>query len=576
MRSIVAERVDVVSCLKRKSIVFNPSVEPEIYLNRDEVKKWIQKLLTRWLPMNIKIVALFYGDDGGGKTHFLKHVQWHLAKIGEPLVGYVDLRRLTSEFDFYLRIVDALSRCGFLEDLLQEILSLKDSASINQLTGGWRLSWIARQLGFDPDQLSLWIYGRLPRERGRWIHSVERDVNISRATLSELLKAFYVMRNRHYPVFLIDHVEDILSEAPKNYMSKPAKEETIKLLRAIGEYSNVLLTIDNQSHSTYRRYFSEFKSSQYSEIRLSYLRDDALENFFSDLRDHIVDTQRLHQIDLDSMSDKESVSVSSYPLTEECVRFIRKLNTMQPGTILRALNHALAESEERTGKEMITRSLFEKAIRNLDPCCLVVCEKCQLKLSYMSIGLRTRYNKPSTVLNVSCPICNSSTEKLLPLVLDCIVVDTSALANLCVSAVFDYLPSLGTSRRVNIYIPKAVRGELAGWEKRMEKRSASRSALYELQRINSLRRRGNVGIEENVGREPRMRDKSMARFTDSIDKIIMETAESLNGTIFTSDKLMAEDGGATGVFSLLFSVRSGSREDARSSRYSIGKGGNEW
>jgi len=538
-------------------------VEPEIYFNRGEMKKWLQKFLTRWLPMKIKVIALFYGVGGAGKTRFLRHTQWHLIKIGEPFVTYIDLRKVASEYEFYLRILDALSRFGFIEDLLKEISNLKDSRSINELTSGVRLGWVAKQFGFDPSKISLWIYGRLPHTKERWILSVKEDANISRVTLCELLKAFFKMNERRYPIFLIDHVEDILGEPPRNYMSKDAKEETIKHLRTVGEYSNIMITLDHENYSVYQQYFPDFKASNYSEFKLSYLENAAFEEFFLELRNHIVDTSKLSEVDLAHMVDKERVTVSSYPLTEECISFLKTLRTKQPGIILSLLNHALRESEEESDKELITRSLAEKTVKTLIPYSLVICTNCKLKLNQINIDLLPKHNRPGAILNIKCPLCNSPAHKLLPLVLDRIVVDTSALVDLCVSAIFEHLPDHGKSRRVTIYIPKAVRSELAGWEKRMEMRSPSRSALAELVRIQALRRRGLVTVEDNIGREPEGKERFLARYTNSVDRIIIETAKALNATLFTQDKLMADNSRSLGVFSLLFLKESEPRRIGR-------------
>jgi len=541
----------MISCLKRKNVFFNPNVEPEIYLNREQIKKWFKKIITYCLPLGIKVAALFYGEKSGGKTHFLKHIQWHLVRANEPLVAYIDLQKVVSEFDFYLKIIDALSQCGFIEDFINKISILKDSISINQLTNGVRFGWIAKQLGFDPEQIYFWIYGRSPPVKGCWMHSVKRDANISRAILSELLKAFFKMNNRRYPIFLIDHLECILGELTQNYMSETAKNEAAKHIRTIGEHSHVIVALDNENYVTYQQCFSEFKSSYYFEFRLSCLEKDSFDEFFSEFREYVVDMQKLSKIDLNA-SREEHVSASSYPLTEECICFVRKFGKIQAGTFLAALNHALIESEEKGSGGVITRKLLEEKVRELDPYCLVVCKNCGLKLSKLNVEILIQHRQPSKILNVRCPTCNSPNDELLPLVLDDLVVDTSALVNLCVSALFNYLPNLGRFRKVNIYIPKAVRGELAGWEKKMNKLYASRAALYELARINGLKRRGSVNIEENIGRDPKVHEKFLAKYADSIDRIIMETAKVLNATIITGDKLMAENSAAMGVFSLLF------------------------
>ncbi len=553
----------MISCLKRKNLVFNPSVEPEIYFNRGEMKNWLQNFLTRWLPMKMKVIALFYGVSGAGKTHFLKHTQWHLIKTGEPFVAYVDLRKVASEYEFYLRILEALARFGFIEDFLDKISNLKDSRSINELTSGVRFGWVAKQFGFDPSRISSWMYGRLPYPKERWIQSVKEDADISRTTLSELLKAFFKMNDRRFPIFLIDHVEDILGEPPKNYMSKDAKVETIKHLRTIGEYSNIMIALDHEDYSIYRQHFSDFKASNYSEFRLSSLESGTFEEFFSELRNCIVDESKLSAVDLAPLVDNERVTESSYPLTEDCIGFLRTLRTKQPGIVLTLLNHALRASEEESDKELITRGFAEKAVRTLIPFSLVVCPNCKLKLNQINIDFLPKHNRPCTILRIECPLCNSPAQELLPLVLDRLVVDTSALVDLCVSAIFERRPDRGESQRVTIYIPKAVRDELAGWEKRMEMRAASRSALTELLRMQGLRRHGLAIIEDNIGREPGRKEKVLARYTNSVDRIIIETAKALNATLLTQDKLMADTARSLGVFSLLFLKKSESRRIGR-------------
>lgn len=538
-------------CLKRRSFLFNPNVEPEIYLDRQEVKAWLRTLLTRSLPIKIKIVALFHGTEGAGKTHFLKHVQWNLIRTGVPLVAYVDLRKTASEYDFYMRIVEALSKCGFIEDFLAEMSNLRDSKSINEMTGGVRLGWIGKQLDFNPQQIKLWIFGELPQTLGRWIISVREDADMSRTALSELLRAFYKMNERRYPVFLVDHIEDVLGDQPRNYMSRHSKEEATKHMRTLANYSSVIVALDHGDYASYKQLFPEFKLSD-SEFELSFLRDDSLAEFLSELHTHVVDSTRLGEIDFATLHNGERVSSFSYPLTEESIAFMKALKTMQPGTILNILDKALKEVSEKSDETIITRSLIEKTARTLDPYSLVVCGNCGLHLMQINIDMLSKYDRPGTIVNVRCPACNVTVRPLLPLVLDRIVVDTSALVDSCVSTVFECLPDHGRSRRVTIYVPKAVRSELAHWEKKADKFSVSKSALNELRRIQELRLRGNVNIEDNVGRQPQVYEKVLAQFTDSIDRIITETAMALDATLFTQDNLMAENARATGVFSLLF------------------------
>ncbi|NIO36112.1 hypothetical protein GTO27_00225 [Candidatus Bathyarchaeota archaeon] len=55
----------------------------------------------------------------------------------------------------------------------------------------------------------------------------------------------------------------------------------------------------------------------------------------------------------------------------------------------------------------------------------------------------------------------------------------------------------------------------------------------------------------------------MARYTNSVDRIIIETAKALNATLLTQDKLMADTARSLGVFSLLFLKKSESRRIGR-------------
>ena len=541
------------SCLKRKNLIFNSSVEPEVCLNRTEIKKWLQLFTDRLLPMNLKVIGLFYGEKGSGKTHILRHIQSHLIKRGEPVVAYIDLRKVTSEFDFYLRILLALSTSGFIEELLNEISNLKDALSINQLTGGNRIGWISKQFGFVPEKINSWFYGQHVNFPGRWIDSPKGNSSISRAVLNELIRAFYKMHNRRFPVFLIDHVEDVVGEKARNYMSEGAKEETIKNLNTIGASSTVLFSVDLDSYSFFRQYFASLLSSDYYEFELHYLAKDDCELFLSELRSYIVDTSKLLELDLGSLSQNEKVTSASYPLTEECADFIKNLKNNQPGLILSLLSHALGTTCENIN-EVITRTNLEVAAKKLSPYNLVVCKNCNLKLKLMYIDLEKKFNSSSKILNIKCPVCNSKVEDLLPFVLDKIVVDTCALVDCGVSALFEYFPHLGECSRVIIYIPKAVINELANWEKRMEMRSASRSALGELHRIQGFIRRKQVIIEENVGREPTQSQIASASQLNTIDRIIIEIADNLNATLLTCDRIMAEQCRALGVFSILFST----------------------
>ena len=553
----------MVSCLKRRSLLFNPSVEPEVYFNRADLKKWFQKFLNDLTPINMKVIALFYGEKDAGKTHFLKYAQSQLIKRGKPFAAYIDVRKTASEFDFYLRIIESFSRFEFLEDFLNEISQVRDIKTINELCGGNRIGVISKQLNFDPEQINQWIHGKLSRSPHRWMYLVNEDANIARASLSELLRAFFKMNNRSYPIFLIDNVGDLLCDPPRNYMNEKSREETIKHVVTLGDRANILLSLDKEDYAEYRRQFTSFQSSEYCEFELHHLDDESFEKFFSELRNFIVDEENLNSIDLVPIPGNEKVSKSTFPLTEECKGFIRNMQAKQPGLVLKILNQALELSWEKSQSEMLTKSLVLESVKEIEPRSLIVCENCHLKLDQIDIELFQKLNQPGTIIAVNCFICNKPVNKLLPLVLDRIVVDTCALVDNCVSSLFDYLPDLGKSRPITIFITKAVNSELAHWEKVESKWRESRSALNEKRRIYGFKNRGKVYVEENIGRESKRFEKISAQYSNSIDRIIMEMAKTLNATLITCDKLMADEARTDGIFSLLFSKQNPQEEYRR-------------
>jgi hypothetical protein len=546
--------ISLVTCLKRKNLVFNSSVEPEIYFNRSQIKKWFQAFLNRLLPMNIRVISLFYGGDGAGKTHLLKYIQSELIKRGEFFVAYIDLRKVTSEFDFYMRILSELCKSGFIEELLSEISDLKDALSINQLTGGNRIGWVSKQFGFDPEKIKSWLLGEPPKIQERWIDSPKDNSSISRATLSEILRAFYRMNNRRYPIFLIDHIEDVVGEKARNYMNENAKKETVNSLNTVGNFSTLLLAANNDSYQAFRENFPGFRSSDYYEFELQCLEGDDIERFLSELRNQIVDDSKLGDVNFSTLSVAEKVTAVSYPFTEECLSFIKKLKVKQPGIILSLITNVLKVNDYGKSADLITKRLFENMAKKCVPYNLVVCKNCGLKLKQLDVDIIPRFTNSSRIIDVKCPLCKTAASDLLPLVMRRIVIDTCALVNCCVSGLFEHLPDLGRSNRVTISIPKAVRSELAAMEKRPGMRPESRSALDELRRIQGLARRGQVIIEDYIGRGPRADEIASARLTNSVDQIIIKIAESLDATLITCDKMMAEQSSASGIFSMLFIV----------------------
>ena len=548
----------------KKKILINPNTEPEIYFDRSDLKLWLEKLITRWLPMNLRTISLFYGADDAGKTHFLKHTQWHLLRRSENLSLYVDLRKITSDYDLYLSIMNALSRGGFISDFINRITSYKEERKINELTIGHTIGWVSSNLNYDPDIIYAWFYGNLEKIPGRWVTKIKNDNNIMNTVLSEILKAYYIMNDKKYPIFLFDHFEDIITSMQNNYMGEDLKYNTIKTLKILGNYSSLILSIDSENYLEYKEIYKGFENSQYLENQLHYLEEERYEQFLSDLSNHIVYKERISEMYVNSLNADENVTLSSYPFTEDSFIFLKSLKNVQPGFVLSVINKAIQFSEENE-IEYVSRAITQKIVREIDPYRLIICPKCLRQLSQLNVTIETKHNRPTKITGIICPLCDSPVQDLLPFVLDKLVVDTSALVDLSVSALFEHLPSLGVSSTVQLYIPNAVLGELTGFEKRMDKLNATRSALAELRRIETLRRRSRLYIEQGVGREPTGAEIRRAHSSDSIDRIITEISKVLNATLLTSDKLLANNANAKGVFSILF-IRKSIPIDVVSSR----------
>jgi len=517
----------MIACLKRKNLLFNPNNEPGIYLDRSILKKWFDSVINRWVPNKLHLITLLYGDKNAGKTHFLKYINWNLLQSNIPMVEYIDLQKLSNEYEFYLRIIEALIRCGFIENFINEI----------------------SKLHYDPERIMLWIQGNLEKIKDLWIEDIKKDSFYSRVILSELLRAFYNMHNRTYPYLLLDHLESIVGDPPKNYMSKKGKEESIKHLRTIIDHSCIIMAIEYNNIWDFKEYFPKFNMSIFDEFNFNNINSEDISELIKDLNTIVINYDKIKNLNIKRYNGEE-ISYEHYPLTKDCYDFIQTLRISQPGIILNLLNDALKKSLEVTGDEIITKNILEQSIQNLFPISMAICKSCKVPLNQINIHILTRNKGLSEILEIKCPLCGASVTDIVPLVLSRIIPDTSALVDKSISALFDRFRELGVRNQVNIYIPEAVRREIAAWEKRSDKYSASRSALYELNNIRKLARRKYVRIEQNVGRVPTEREIFLAQTSDSIDRIITETAEILDATLITGDNLLAENYSSSGYFSL--------------------------
>lgn len=556
--------------LIRKNLIFNYNIEPGIYFDRNKYKKWFENVVERWIPNKLHLITLIYGDNNAGKTHFLKYINWNLLQNEFiEIVEYIDLQKVSSEYDFYSRIIEALIKCGFLNDFLIDVVSKENQLKIKKTTGGIILSTISSALSYNPEPIKLYIQGKLDEFKTLGLSDIKKDVFISTAIISELLRALYFLNNRIYPYLLIDHLESLIGDPPRSYMSKFQKEESIKILRTIIERSCIIMTLDYNSLWSFKDYFPKFNISTFDEFNFNKIYDYDISDLIKELNTYIVDRERISNIDIQSYQE-ENVSREYYPLTNEGYNFILKLKS-QPGIILNVLNASLTKALEKTGIEIITKKMIEESIQKLYPQIMVMCNSCNLSLHQLNIHIHTTHRGPSYILDVKCPLCGKSITKLAPLLLDRIVPDTSALVEKSITALFQKFPELGVVNQVNIYIPKAVRSEIAALEKRREKFQASRNAIYELKNILKLAKRKYVYIEQNVGRSPTRNEIRLAQKSDSIDKIIMEIAEKYDATLVTGDNFLADNYGSLGNFSFYIIQESKDEREINKSRQRRGR-----
>lgn len=528
----------------RTHLLINPELEPETFFERDDQKNKIQKRIEilRHCARGTKDEIIVTGKSGSGKSHFLRYVRVRLFQNLDQLPSLIDVHQITSGFKFYTSILDSLSRENehFLDDFLLDICTHKNPALVNQQTRESRLGWIATLLKFDQRKMKEWLFGI---EQGTPISP--HDPLVAASNLSGLLQAYNLRLNRRYPIFLFDHIEDIFTSK----MSTRDREDILLYARAVIDRSSYIVAIDSKYLDQLSRSFGPVLS-RLSPMKFDDLNTDELKLFFRELQNVVTDPNYLRTLDKVELNGEE-VHRQSYPLTVQAESYLTGFDNMEPGTLLKILHSALQGSIKK-GHFAVSRSEIEDAIKEFAPRKLIKCQDCKTHLDGTVIVCQT--GRPlGQIVDLCCPICRSPISNLrnyLVLVLQRLMLDTSALAQNAFSMLRNYLKSSGW--RPTIYFPKAVHGELSAWDKRSEMRNQMLAAFFECSQLKKLQSRREIDLIDDVGREPNQYEIRLAQRYNPIDEIIIETAQANLCALVTFDELMFHDASRKGVFTLLF------------------------
>jgi len=535
-------------CLRRKNFAFSPEFEADLLFERNDLKKGLKDLVDRVLTTGSKAQVVFYGDLHSGKTHLLKFVRSKLYRDHQKLGIDIDLCSCRTAFDFYIEVMSSLFRIGFIDEFVASLATM-NARGMFETTGTVRFNQAWKLLKGDVDKIRQWLEGRLEHTQKIYLPS-NVDPLQATETLMGVLRAYFVLKNRTYPVVFIDHLELIFKDIG-SLIDERNKSQISKQLSTVLNMSSFFVSIDSQCLNELRRMLYP-SSTGFSFVHVSALNKDDVASFLSDIKAYLVNEDAVGRIS-QSMTDSEKITSSSYPLTEECEDYLREFDHVQPGVLSRLLDTALKKCMEKEGKYVVTRQSLVQATRQLAPELLVRCKKCKSTLKEIDVGfISLGPAKPGRISNVICPFCGSDVTELLAYALTRIVTDTSSLVGFDVSMLVNYLSGVLGEERSTVYVPKAVFAELSGWDKKFEKRQERFSAYKELENLSRLQTLGKIALVAKIGRDPTPAEIALAQKFNTIDRLIIEVAKTNDSTLLTHDNDMKQNSVHELKFTLFF------------------------
>ena len=539
------------SYLLRKNLVPSPSTDAELLFERSELRNMIDRILFNLFNMKAKVQILFYGSRGSGKTHLLAHFRSRIFRKYNIYPIEVDFLFARTPFQLYFQALYYILQSGCLDAFLDFIKVPGGFGELRKLTKTPScLPTVYVNINRDISKLKNWIIGGL-HDRSPTLPNIE-DPRVETDVLTCILRFYYCVFKKHlYPILIADHCETLVNDLI-TYVRSNEKVEMARLLSRMIDFSSCILAVDSDKVDDFKRVLYP-KSSAFESHEISPLNKDDVNMFLSDIRNTFVNVAAATT--LSELRENEKIDSATYPLTQEAQRYLEKLSPIQPGQLTRLLQRALELSVRVREGYFITEKDIKQIIVDIAPTLLYTCRRCEKRLKMTLVRVRDLgYGRPGKVERVACSECGANVSHLLSLVLDTVVLDSSSLANLDFSSLYEEFHKLYT-KRLKILVPSAVLSELSAWEKKEEKRGLYRIARWEYQKLVSLDTAGKIQLLSEVGRKPTFAEIREATRFNSIDRIIIEVAKVHNATLLTRDKGMATNSLNKARFTVLFHGR---------------------
>ena len=539
------------SYLLRKNLVPSPSTDAELLFERTELRNMIDRIMFSLFNMKAKVQILICGSRGSGKTHLLAHFRSRIFREYNLCPTEVDFLFARTPFQLYSQMIYSIRQTGCLDAFLDFIKAPGGFGELRKLTKTPScLSTVYVNTNRDIYRLKNWILGEF-YDKSPTLPNI-KDPRVETDVLTCILRFHHcVFKEQLYPLLTADHCETLVDDLI-TYVRSNEKLEMARLLSRMMDLSSCILAVDSDKVDEFKRILYP-KSSAFELHEMFPLNKDDVNMFLSDIRNTFINVAaatKLHEI-----RENERINSETYPLTQEAQTYVENLSPIQPGQLTRLLQRSLELSVRVREGYFITEKDIKQTIVDIAPTLLYTCPTCKKRLTMVLILVRyLGYGRPGKVEGVTCSECGANVGHLLPLVLDTIVVDSSSLANLDFSSLYEENHNLRT-KRLKILVPSAVLSELSAWEKKEEKRRIYRTARQEYQRLVSLDAEGKIQLLTEVGRNPTFAEIREATEFNSIDRIIIDVAKVHSATLLTRDKGMAMNSLNKARFTVLFRGR---------------------
>ena len=540
--------------LLRKNLVPKPPVDAALYFERLELKSKVDRFLSSLFKTKSKVQVVIYGPHQSGKTHLLAFLRDRIFHECQVRCIEVDFVFAHSPFQLYSQIVDSMLQNGCVDAFLKAINGPEGLSKIRTITGGSSVvSTVFLRVGRDPLRLKDWMIGNLQKQDESWLPNI-KDSWTEIDVITSLIHFYYAEFQRLYPVLIADHCEMLVDDLI-TYINDDTKVRMAKLLSCMMDLSSFFVSIDSAKIDDFNRILYP-KIAAYDNIEVPPMQRGDIQEFIIDVRNTFTDLTKTKKFS--EIKNDEHLTSETYPLTQEAEAFILDMFPLEPGKLVRILQDALDHSVQNNQEYLITKKSVEETIFVNFPTLFFKCNQCHARLRLLTIETRpSGVGRLLPIEKMTCSQCGADLSYLahfVPSILTSMVLDSSSLAGLDFSSLYNWVPSLKT-RRIKVLIPNAVLSEISAWDKKPEKRSISRLARQEYQMLVHLDSTGIIHLLCDVGRRPTITEIKEATSFNSIDRIIIDVAQVNDATLITHDQDMAANSLKKARFTILFKTR---------------------